>query len=100
MAARNLRLVSKEDTVLSGLEKLRFLWKENQVRGKEFADFEVALLRLAKDWYRRGKCRSPFNVKDSDIRDYLLYLVEKRKVATSTLKKIDILYFPALHWRF
>ena len=58
MAARNLRLVSKEDTVLSGLEKLRFPWKENQVRGKEFADFEVALLRLAKDWCRGGKCRS------------------------------------------
>ena len=58
MAARNLRLVSKEDTVLSGLEKLRFLWKENQARGKEFADFEVALPRLARDWCRRGKCRS------------------------------------------
>ncbi len=57
MAARNLRLVGEEDTALSGLEKLRLLWKENQVSKKEFADFEVALLRLAKDWCRRGKCR-------------------------------------------
>ncbi len=56
VAARNLRLVSKEDTPLSGLEKLRLLWKENRVREKEFADFEVALLRLAKDWCRRRKC--------------------------------------------
>lgn len=58
MAARNLRLINKEDTALSGLEKLKLLWKENRVSGKEFADFEVALLRLAKDWCRRRKCRN------------------------------------------
>ena len=29
--------------------------------------------------------KSPFDVKDSDIKDYLLYLVEKKKAATSTL---------------
>ena len=57
MAARNLRLVGEEGTALSGLEKLGLLWKENRVSRKEFADFEVALLRLAKDWCRRGKCR-------------------------------------------
>jgi len=34
------------------------------------------------------------------LKDYLFYLAEEKKAATSTLKKIDILYFPALHWRF
>ncbi len=58
MAARNLRLVGEEDTALSGLEKLRLLWKKNRVNRKEFAGFEVALLRLAKDWCRRRKCRN------------------------------------------
>lgn len=56
VAARNLGLLSEKDTALSGLEKLRLFWKKNRVGGKEFADFEVALLRLAKDCCRRGKC--------------------------------------------
>jgi len=51
------RIMNERDTPLSGLEKLRLLWKKNRVREKEFADFEVALLRLAKDWCRRRKCR-------------------------------------------
>ena len=29
--------------------------------------------------------KSPFDVKDSDIKDYLFYLAEKKKAATSTL---------------
>jgi endonuclease III len=55
-AAGNLKLIKREDTALSGLENLKLLWKENEVREKEFVDFETALLRLAKDWCRRRKC--------------------------------------------
>ena len=37
------------------LERLKTVWHKNKVRGKDFVDFEAALLRLAKDYLRKGK---------------------------------------------
>lgn len=54
--ARNLGLlpgVIKKDKILVELKRV---WKENKVKGKDFVDFESALLRLAKDFCRKKKC--------------------------------------------
>jgi endonuclease III len=37
------------------LEELKSLWQKNKIKGKDFADFEASLLRLGKDYYRKGK---------------------------------------------
>jgi hypothetical protein len=37
------------------LERLKTVWQKNRLRGKDFVDFEAALLRLAKDYLRKGK---------------------------------------------
>lgn len=55
-AIRNLALLDREIPNRSALRPLKFLWERNFVRGKDFADLEVALVRLGKDWCRRGKC--------------------------------------------
>ena len=50
--ARNLGLlpkVIKKDKILVELKRV---WEENKVKGKDFADFEAALLRLTKDFCR------------------------------------------------
>jgi len=56
-AMRNLGLLDRETANSSALPSLKFLWERNYVRGRDFADLEVALLRLGKDWCRRGKCK-------------------------------------------
>jgi len=37
------------------LEELKSLWQKYKIKEKDFADFEAALLRLGKDYYRKGK---------------------------------------------
>jgi len=57
-AMRNLALLDRETVNRSALPSLKFLWERNFVKGRNFADFEVALLRLGKDWCRPGKCKA------------------------------------------
>jgi endonuclease III len=52
LGAKNLGLLSKED----GIDKLKSIWEENQIKGRDFADFEVALLRLGKNFCRKKRC--------------------------------------------
>ena len=56
-AMRNLALLDRETVNRSVLPSLKFLWERNFVKGRNFADLEVALLRLGKDWCRPGKCK-------------------------------------------
>jgi len=56
-AMRNLALLDRETINRSALPSLKFLWERNFVEGRNFADLEVALLRLGKDWCRPGKCK-------------------------------------------
>jgi len=37
------------------LERLKTVWQKNKLRAKDFVDFEAALLRLAKNYLRKGK---------------------------------------------
>jgi hypothetical protein len=55
-AIRNLVLLDRDTANRSALRSLKFLWERNSIRGRDFADLEVALLRLGKDWCRRGRC--------------------------------------------
>jgi len=57
LAARNLG-ITKGETSERVLEDLREFWKENEISGKDFANFETALLRLGKDFCRKKKCDS------------------------------------------
>lgn len=56
-AAKNLGIV-KEETTGNALERLEGFWAENKVVGESFIDFETALLRLGKNFCRKGKCAS------------------------------------------
>ena len=55
LAAKNLGLVDAEkpETVLEQLEEF---WSENRILGASFVNFETALLRVGKDFCRKGKC--------------------------------------------
>ncbi|MEM3627069.1 MAG: hypothetical protein QXZ25_03475 [Candidatus Bathyarchaeia archaeon] len=55
LAARKLGIVEVADGE-AALKRLREFWDENKVSGKSFVNFETALLRLGKDFCRRGKC--------------------------------------------
>jgi hypothetical protein len=57
LAAKNLGIFKKEARQ-SALQQLRNFWLKNQVEGKSFINFETALLRLGKDFCRKGKCAS------------------------------------------
>ena len=57
LAAKNLGIFKKEARQ-SALQQLRNFWLKNQVEGKSFINFETALLRLSKDFCRKGKCAS------------------------------------------
>jgi endonuclease III len=37
------------------LKLLKSLWQRYKIRGRDFVDFEAALLRSGKDYYRKGK---------------------------------------------
>lgn len=41
------------------LKELKSLWQRYKIKGKDFIAFEAALLRLGKDYYRKGKAQ-PF----------------------------------------
>jgi len=55
LAARNLGFISQTEEPLSALKKI---WLAHTIKGKDFSDFEAALLRLGKDFCKRRKCDS------------------------------------------
>jgi endonuclease III len=57
LAAKNLGIIKKEARE-KALRQLRDFWSKNEVEGKSFINFETALLRLGKDFCRKGKCAS------------------------------------------
>jgi hypothetical protein len=54
LAAKNLGIARRSATKVT-LEELEDFWKRNRVRGRSFTNFETALLRLGKDFYRKGR---------------------------------------------
>jgi endonuclease III len=56
LAARNLDII-KEERPEKVLEELKEFWRKNTVPQKTFVNFETALLRLGKDFCRKGKCK-------------------------------------------
>jgi endonuclease III len=38
------------------LTELKKIWEKNKIKGKDFSDFESALVRLSKDFCRKKKC--------------------------------------------
>lgn len=56
-AAKNLGIV-KNKTGENALKQLEDFWAKNKVAGESFVNFETALLRLGKDFCRKGKCSS------------------------------------------
>lgn len=56
-AAKNLGIVENE-TDENALKQLEDFWAKNKVAGESFINFETALLRLGKNFCRKGKCRS------------------------------------------
>ncbi|MGQ9530918.1 MAG: hypothetical protein ACUVQX_05635 [Candidatus Bathycorpusculaceae bacterium] len=55
LAAKNLRIIRKEKCE-NALKQLMDFWSKNEVAGKSFINFETALLRIGKDFCRKGKC--------------------------------------------
>jgi endonuclease III len=55
MASRNLGLIQADDR-REILGELRAVWERNALPAWTFADFESSLVRLGKDYCRRGKC--------------------------------------------
>ncbi|HHT9136699.1 MAG TPA: hypothetical protein ACFYEK_05565 [Candidatus Wunengus sp. YC60] len=53
LAAINLGFIRQEEEPLSALKKI---WLAHTIKGKDFSDFEVALLRLGKDFCKKRKC--------------------------------------------
>lgn len=54
--ARCINIIPKElKSENKILKELKSVWRKNKVRGKDFVNFEASLLRLAKDYYRKGK---------------------------------------------
>ena len=56
-AAENLGIV-KNKIAENALKQLEDFWAKNKVAGESFVNFETALLRLGKDFCRKGKCSS------------------------------------------
>ena len=54
-AAKRLGIVKKEATAEDALRQLKVFWARNELTGKSFVNFETALLRLGKDYLRKGK---------------------------------------------
>ena len=54
-AAKQLGIVKKEATAEDALRQLKVFWARNQLTGKSFVNFETALLRLRKEYIRKGK---------------------------------------------
>jgi endonuclease III len=56
-AAKNLG-IAKEEATENALKQLEDFWAKNKVAGESFINFETALLRLGKDFCRKGRCAS------------------------------------------
>ncbi|MDH5531960.1 MAG: hypothetical protein OEX99_00610 [Candidatus Bathyarchaeota archaeon] len=56
LAAKNLDLIRGKSPERS-LRELKEFWRKNKVVGKTFTNFETALLRLGKDFCRKGRCK-------------------------------------------
>ncbi len=56
-AAKNLGIV-REESAGKVLKELERFCAENKIEGKSFINFETALLRLGKEFCRKGKCSS------------------------------------------
>lgn len=56
LAAKNLGIVREESPERS-LRELKEFWMKNRIPQKTFVNFETALLRLGKDFCRKGKCK-------------------------------------------
>jgi len=54
LAAKNLGITRKQATSVT-LEDLEKFWRKNRVTGHSFINFETALQRLGKDFYRKGR---------------------------------------------
>ena len=52
LAAKHLGLIKTRKDSLNALKKI---WSAQKVRGKDFCDFEAALLRLGKDYCKKSK---------------------------------------------
>ncbi len=55
LAAERLGFIKQGEEPLKTLEKV---WSLNKIHGKDFCDFEAALLRLGKDFCKKRKCPS------------------------------------------
>lgn len=56
LASKKSGLISSNESSKDRiLKELKSLWQKSKIEGKDFADFEAALLRLQKDYYRKGK---------------------------------------------
>ena len=55
LSAKNLGMITEEDPARA-LRELKEFWKKNKISGRGYINFETALLRLGKDFCRKGKC--------------------------------------------
>lgn len=56
LAAKELGIIKKDATAENALKQLKVFWAKNKVTRRDFVNFETALLRLGKDFCRKGKC--------------------------------------------
>jgi len=56
LAAKSLGII-KEESPEKALGELKEFWRKNEAPRKTFVNFETALLRLGKDFCRKGKCK-------------------------------------------
>jgi len=57
LAAKNLGMIREEEGPEGALVELKEFWRKNKVPQKTFVNFETALLRLGKDFCRKGRCK-------------------------------------------
>lgn len=55
LAAEKLGILTENETAEKALETLKNFWFQNKLEGKSFVNFETGLIRLGKDFYRKGK---------------------------------------------
>lgn len=55
-AARKMGVISAKEPGES-LKELRKFWKNNEIDGYNFVNFETALMKIGKDFCRKGRCK-------------------------------------------
>jgi len=55
-AATKMRIISAEESG-EALKELKDFWKRNEIDGYDFVNFETALMKIGKDYCRKGKCK-------------------------------------------